>query len=83
MEKLLTEYWFFLAALVSVVLWLARLEGKVNQNEKDISNLQFENREEIKGMTGKLDSMNEKLTDLCVSFADLAGYVRRLKEEDK
>ena len=83
MEKLLTDYWFFLAALVSVVIWLARLEGKVNQNEKDISNLQYENREEIKNITGKLDSMNDKLTDLCVSFADLAGYVRRLKEEDK
>ncbi len=83
MEKFVTDYWFLLAALVTVVLWLARLEGRINQNEKDISNLQYENREEIKTITGKLDSMNDKLTDLCVSFAELAGYIKRLKEEDR
>ena len=83
MDKLITEYWFLFVALVGVVVWLVRLEGRINQNEKDISNLQFENREEIKGMDSKLDSMNIKLTELCVSFAELSGYMKRFKEEDK
>lgn len=83
MDRLITDYWFLFVALVGVVVWLVRLEGRINQNEKDISNLQFENREEIKGMDSKLDSMNIKLTELCVSFAELSGYMKRFKEEDK
>ena len=83
MEKLVTDYWPVLVALVGVVVWLVRLEGKINQNVRDISNLQYENREEIKSMDDKLENINKKLTELCVSFAELAGYFKRMQEEEK
>jgi hypothetical protein len=85
------EFWFaMLLAIIAFTVWLIRLEGKVkllgekiNTDECDILDLKRANKEEIKDITGKLDSMNIKLTELCISFAELAGYMKRCREEDK
>lgn len=81
MEKLIINYWHALAALVAVIVWLVRLEGKVKQNAADIKDLKAENSKKDDKVNEKLDSMNDKLTNLCVSFAKITGYIERMQEE--
>lgn len=90
MGEVIIKYWAVILAVITAIIWAIRFEGKhkvlcerVDVNECDIVDLKKANREEIKDITGKLDSMNIKLTELCISFADLAGYMRRCREEDK
>lgn len=90
MGDIIIKFWPVIIAIIFAIVWAIRFEGKhkvlserVDVNECDIDDLKKANKEEIKDINGKLDSMNIKLTELCISFADLAGYMRRCREEEK
>jgi hypothetical protein len=67
--------------MIGFIIWLIRLEGNVNQNEKDICVFKEEKKDEFTDVNSKLDELNRTLTSLCISFADLSGYIRRCNEE--
>jgi len=89
MDEFITKFWMLITGTIAFTVWLIRLEGKhkllnnkVDNDRVDIDDLKKANKEEIRDITGKLDSMNIKLTELCISFAELAGYMKRCREEE-
>lgn len=83
MENVIIHYWQILAAFTGFIIWLVRLESKVRNNDEEIQALNEEKKDEIKDINHKLDAMTKQLNDLCVSFAELAGYIKRCNEEKK
>lgn len=67
--------------MIGFIVWLARLENKVSQNELEIKEFKEEKKDEFISMNNKLDELNKTLTGLCINFADLSGYIRRCNEE--
>jgi flagellar basal body-associated protein FliL len=66
---------------IGYIVWLVRMEAKVKAHAKDITELKLNQKEESKELKVKIDSMNDKLTELIVNFADFTGYMRRCNEE--
>jgi len=67
--------------MIGFIVWLVRLENKVRQNEVEIDEFKEEKKDEIKDVNRKLDSLTKTLTELCISFAELSGYIKRCNEE--
>lgn len=80
-EYIIDNLWPILLAMIGFIIWLARLENKVSQNELEIKEFKEEKKDEILNMNNKLDELNKTLTGLCINFADLSGYIRRCNEE--
>ena len=83
MENVIIHYWQILVAFIGFIIWLVRLENKVRNNDAEIQALNEEKKDEIKDINHKLDAMTKQLNDLGVSFAELAGYMKRCNEEKK
>ena len=83
MENAIIQYWFIILPGIGFIIWLVRLESKVKSNERDVQVLNEEKKDEIKNINHKLDAMTKQLNDLCISFAELAGYMKRCNEEKK
>ena len=83
MENVIIHYWQILVAFIGFIIWLVRLENKVRNNDAEIQALNEEKKDEIKDINHKLDAMTKQLNHLCVSFAELAGYMKRCNEEKK
>lgn len=83
MENVIIHYWQILVAFIGFIIWLVRLENKVRNNDAEIQALNEEKKDEIKDINHKLDAMTKQLNDLCLSFAELAGYMKRCNEEKK
>ena len=81
MEEFISKFWYLIVAVITFTIWLIRLENKVKNNEDDIEDLKGNQKEEIKTINTKLDTMYEKLTDICLKFERLTGYLERYKEE--
>lgn len=80
-ENMILNYWPFTMGMITLIVWLVRLEGKVKQNAVDIEEFKEEKKDEIKDITKKLDHLNTTLTNLCINFAELSGYIKRFNEE--
>jgi hypothetical protein len=72
----ITVHWEFLAAVVSFVVWLTRLEGKTLQSEKrlDRAETQIENLES--GLSLELGKVREAL-------ARIEGYLKAKSEKQE
>jgi len=81
MEQIIQNYWPIILTMIGYIIWLVRLEGKVETNEDDISEFKAEKKDEFEDVNKKLDSLNRTLTELCISFAELSGYIKRCNEE--
>ena len=62
-----------LVILVTVVVWLIRLEGKVKTHDRDIA--------EVKGdLKGELKDIRDIVTDIRVIIAGMQGYKQGCSE---
>ena len=86
--KLITPAMF--TATVGLFAWIIRkiykIEGKVETHDKEVTELKINQKEEIKELKVKIDTMNdrisEKLTELCVSIAGIAGILKGKEYKD-
>jgi hypothetical protein len=72
---------------VGLFAWIIRkiykIEGQVQTHDKEIDTLKENQKEEIKDIKFKIDKMSDKLTELCVSFGELAGYMKGKECKDE
>ena len=75
MEKL-NQYWPIILSAVLALVWLIRLESKVQEHEEDIRIMRDDNKAEIKEINRKLDNMADELKKICVAFSELSGFIK-------
>ena len=75
MEKL-NQYWPLILSAVLALIWLIRLESKVQEHSEDIEMIRSDKKEEIREINRKLDNMAEELKKICVSFSELSGFIK-------
>ena len=74
--EIILKYWPVFATIIGGLIWLIRLEGKVQRHDKDIRELESDSKEEIRDINRKLDAMSGELTKMCISFSELSGYIK-------
>ena len=75
MEKL-NQYWPLITTFILALVWLIRLESKVQEHSEDIEMIRSDKKEEIREINRKLDNMAEELKKICVSFSELSGFIK-------
>ena len=75
MEKL-NQYWPLITTLILALVWLIRLESKVQEHSEDIEMIRSDKKEEIREINRKLDNMAEELKKICVAFSELSGFIK-------
>lgn len=63
-------------SFVLALVWLIRLESKVQEHSEDIDMIRSDKKEEIKEINRKLDNMAEELKKICVAFSELSGFIK-------
>ncbi len=76
MDNIIIKFWPVIIAVISVIVWLARLESKVKKHDTDIQEVKSDNKEEIREINRKLDNMASELNKICISFSELSGYIK-------
>jgi len=76
MDNIIIKFWPVIIAVISVIVWLVRLESKVKKHDTDIQEVKSDNKEEIREINRKLDNMASELTKICISFSELSGYIK-------
>lgn len=70
--KFINEYWSILVAMIGLVVWLVRLEGKTDNNEKYI--------ERVEKQTDALEIKHEQLdSKLVQQLADVRESLARIE----
>lgn len=59
--RILIEVWPALLTLIALVVWLVRLEGKINYNERDLASLRAEHNALNSKTLGELSQIRESL----------------------
>ena len=75
MEKL-NQYWPLITTFILALIWLIRLESKVQEHSEDIEMIRSDKKEEIREINRKLDNMAEELKKICVAFSELSGFIK-------
>lgn len=75
----LASYWGIIAAVVGVIVWLARLEFKVLANDKDIENMKTATQARDKESDGFREKILITLENLTVNME----YVKKSLEDLK
>ena len=75
MEKL-NQYWPLITTLILALVWMIRLESKVQEHSEDIEMIRSDKKEEIREINRKLDNMAEELKKICVAFSELSGFIK-------
>lgn len=75
MEKL-NQYWPLITTFILALVWLIRLESKVQEHSEDIEMIRSDKKEEIREINRKLDNMAEELKKICVAFSELSGFIK-------
>jgi hypothetical protein len=75
MEKL-NQYWPLITTFILALVWMIRLESKVQEHSEDIEMIRSDKKEEIREINRKLDNMAEELKKICVAFSELSGFIK-------
>ena len=81
MEKL-NQYWPLITTFILALVWLIRLESKVQEHSEDIEMIRSDKKEEIREINRKLDNMAEELKKICVAFSELSGFIKGRECQD-
>lgn len=74
--ELLKEYWGFIVAGVTLVVWSIRLEAKANENSKEIRRIWNQRAEDLAAHKEAREATNLLLTELRNDVKILLGRVR-------
>lgn len=74
MESFVKDYFFQVAAVLSGVVWLVRLEGRVNYHERELAALETKHTDLTNGIVKELSEVKQAL-------ARIEGWLQAHKEE--
>ena len=87
MIDFILDFWPLVVAVVSVVIWLIRLEARAMANTREIKNLWRQRDEDLQASRDARDATNKKLDDIGSDLRDFARVItadiKHLLERDR